>query len=88
MIWLHQEEVDLLKTVILSPHLPLPPSPLHLKRPSTLSKLTSSIVSPAGMFRRLSAHLGAELSVCRLAGGQQKWVLSEGAVDAGIPNRW
>lgn len=90
MILLHQEEVDLLKTVILFPRLPPSHPPtlasrgdgagliLCLKCLSMLSKLTSRIVSPAAMFCRLLAHSGAGLSVCRLVGGQQEWVLCEG----------
>lgn len=82
MILLHQEEVDLLKTVILFPRLP-PRPPSHLERwrglilcvkcLSTLSKLTSRIVSPAGAFRRPSARSGRRgLSARGLAGGQQE----------------
>lgn len=86
MILPHQEEVELLKTVILFLRLPASP-PLHLERSRglilclkwllTLSKLTSRFVSSDGVFRVLSAHLGAGLSVCRLVGGQQEWVLCE-----------
>lgn len=83
---LHQDEVDLLKTVIL--FLTSSPTHLHLesqrrlifsvKWHSVLSKLTSCFVSLAAAFYRLSDRWGARTSVCRLVGGQQEWVLCEG----------
>lgn len=55
-----------------------------------LSKLTSRIVSPVAIFCRLLAHWGAGLSVCRLVGGQQEWVLcvGQGMLESLIGGNW
>ncbi len=97
MILLHQEEVDLLKTVILFPRL-LPNPPLHLERRRgadalrevPLDALKTYIMhcfGPAAVFCGLLAHSGAGLSARRVSG----WAAGEGSlrgvVDAGIPNR-
>lgn len=94
---LHQEEVDLLKTVILFPvsSPTLQSSRLErrgklifsMKWHSTLSKLTSHIVLQAGMFYGLLAHLGTRLSVCRVSGWAAGVGSLLGTANAGIPNR-
>lgn len=87
MILLHQEEVDLLKTVILFPR--LPPTHPYISRDGagwfsawSASRRTRNLHH--ALFRRLACFAGswpirvAGLSVCRLVGGQQEWVLCAG----------